>query len=103
MKKRKLIWHIYPAFLVIALAVLLAVTWCASHSFRIFYYNQVVSNLEAKARLVEYQIKPIISSGNFSEIDIICKTLGRTVSIRITVILPDGRVIGDSDKNPTLI
>lgn len=103
MKKRKLIWHIYPAFLVIALAVLLAVAWCASHSFRIFYYNQVVSNLEAKARLVEYQIKPIISSGNFPEIDSICKTLGKTVSTRITVILPDGHVIGDSDENPTLM
>jgi signal transduction histidine kinase len=101
MKKRKLIWHIYPAFLVIALAVLLAVTWCAAHSFRIFYYNQVAGNLEAKARLVEYQIKPIISSGNFPEIDNICKTLGKTVSTRITVILPDGRVIGDSDENPT--
>ncbi|OHB45819.1 MAG: hypothetical protein A2Y13_01120 [Planctomycetes bacterium GWC2_45_44] len=103
MKKRKLIWHIYPAFLVIALAVLLAVTWCASHSFRIFYYNQVVSSLEAKARLVEYQIKPIIISGNFPEIDNICKALGKTVSTRITVILPDGLVIGDSDENPILM
>jgi two-component system phosphate regulon sensor histidine kinase PhoR len=41
----------------------------------------------------------MIKSGNFSEIDNTCKSLGKKGSTRITIILPDGQVIGDSDEN----
>ena len=74
---RKLIWHLYPAFLVIGIAVLFAVTWSAAHSFHVFYYNQIANNLEVRAGLIEQQVEPVIKSGNFSEIDAICKSLGK--------------------------
>jgi two-component system phosphate regulon sensor histidine kinase PhoR len=99
MSKRKLIWHLYPAFLAIGIAILLAVTWYAAHSFHIFYYNQVASDLEVRARLVEHQIEGMIKLGGFSEIDNTCKSLGKKAATRITIILPDGQVIGDSDEN----
>jgi two-component system phosphate regulon sensor histidine kinase PhoR len=99
MNRKRLIWHLYPAFLVIGIAVLLAVTWYAAHCFHIFYYNQVANDLEVRALLVEHQIEPMIKSGNFSEIDNTCKSLGKKSSTRITIILPDGQVIGDSDEN----
>jgi two-component system phosphate regulon sensor histidine kinase PhoR len=99
MNRKKIIWHIYPAFLVIGIAVLLAVTWYAGYSIRLFYYNQAANDLEVRARLVEYQIEPMIKSGNFSEIDNTCKSLGKKSTTRITIILPDGQVIGDSGEN----
>ncbi len=99
MAQKRLLWHLYPSFLVITIASLMAMTWYVSHSFRIFYHKQLAGELEAKTRLIEYQILPIIKSGNPGELDNLCKNL-RTVGLtRITVILPDGRVIADSDEN----
>jgi two-component system, OmpR family, phosphate regulon sensor histidine kinase PhoR len=98
MSQRRLLWHLYPSFLVISIAVLLAVAWYASHFFQIFYHNQISIELEAKAHLIEYQVLPIIKTGNFSELDGLCKKLGSTGLTRITIILPSGEVIGDSDE-----
>lgn len=103
MNRKRLIWHLYPAFMIIGMAVLLAVVWYAAHCFHIFYYTQVTNDLEVRARLVSHQIEPMIKSGNFSEIDNTCKVLGKTGKTRITIILPDGQVIGDSDENPAVM
>jgi two-component system phosphate regulon sensor histidine kinase PhoR len=99
MNRKKIIWHLYPAFLVIGIVVLLAVTWYADHCFHMFYYNQTANDLEVRARLIEHQIEPMIKSGNVSEIDNTCKSLGKKSTTRITIILPDGQVIGDSGAN----
>jgi two-component system phosphate regulon sensor histidine kinase PhoR len=100
MKSRRLLWHLYPSFLAIAFAVLLAVTWYASSSLHFFYYNQVASVLEQTARLAEFPLSPKIKALDFPAVDGICKQVGKAASTRITVILPDGRVIGDSVENP---
>jgi two-component system phosphate regulon sensor histidine kinase PhoR len=100
MKSRRLLWHLYPSFLAIAFAVLLAVSWFASSSLRFFYYNQVASFLEQTTRLAEFPLSPKIQSLDFPAVDAICKQVGKAASTRITVILPDGRVIGDSVENP---
>src|SRR4030042_914935 len=100
MGKKRLIWQIYPVFLFVIATVLLAVLFYTSHFFRIFYYNQTANDLDIRAQIVKYQIEPMIESGSFSEIDKVCKSLGAAGASRITIILPDGRVIGDSDENP---
>jgi len=101
MGKKRLIWQLYPVFLTIIAAVLLAVLLYTSHFFRTFYYNQIASDLNIRAQIIKYQIEPMIKSGSFSEIDKVCKSLGAAGASRITIILPDGRVIGDSDENPS--
>ena len=62
--------------------------------------GQVLALNHVDFEVVNYhRIRPMIKSGNFSEIDNTCKSLGKKSSTRITIILPDGRVIGDSDEN----
>jgi len=100
MKSRRLLWELYPSFLAVIAAVLLALTWYSSTSMRFFYYNQVAVFLEQNSRLFELYLTPKIQSHDFHEVDALCKTLGKASSTRITVILPDGRVIGDTDENP---
>ncbi|MFA5424598.1 MAG: ATP-binding protein [Phycisphaerae bacterium] len=103
MFKKKLIWHLYPAFLIIGIAVLLAVSLYSAHIFHLFYYSQTANDLRVRANLVEPQVRSLIKSGSFSEVDDICKSFGKKVNTRITVILPDGRVIGDSDEDPAVM
>jgi len=40
------------------------------------------------------------TTGDFGDLDALCKKLGRSSGTRITVVLPTGRVVGDSAENP---
>lgn len=102
-KRKRLLWHIYPSFLLITLLSIAAVTWYASNSLRKFYLDQTRLDLEARGYLLIEQIAPFISPLSplsADAVDNICKQSGIKASTRITVILRSGKVIGDSDKNP---
>jgi two-component system phosphate regulon sensor histidine kinase PhoR len=100
MIKRRLLWQLYPSFLLITIIAMLLLTWYASRSLRSFYYGQVVEELTSCARLVEQQVLPALSNRSFEGIDPLCKRLGEAASTRITIILPTGTVIGDSHEDP---
>jgi two-component system phosphate regulon sensor histidine kinase PhoR len=51
-------------------------------------------------RAVVLQTKHYLISGNFSSLDSLVKVLGSESESRFTVILPDGTVVADSDKDP---
>ena len=101
MLKKRLLWQLFPSYFLITLAALLAVSWYISHSLQRFYHNQVADDLEVRARLVTYQILPALKTNDFEEIDRLCNILGRAGPTRITVITPDGKVAGDSQKQPS--
>ena len=100
MRKKRLLWQLYPAYLLIMLVSLTAVAWYASSALRTFYLEQTKADLEARALLVEDQFRSKIAESDFQQIDALCKELGQKASTRITVILPDGKVAGDSDESP---
>ena len=99
-KKKRLIWQIYPSFLLITLISLMAVTWYASYSLRHFYLEETASDLEARARLIEKHILEHFNPPDEKQIDALCKGMGKHASTRITVTLLSGRVIGDSADDP---
>lgn len=98
--KRRLFWQIYPSYLLITLISLLAVTWYASRSTRHLYLEQITLDLEARARLCQEQILRHTDPLDPEKVDEIVKRMGRTAATRITVILPSGKVVGDSDEDP---
>ena len=98
--KRRLFWQLYPSYLLITLISLVAVAWYASSSIRHFYIEQTTSDLEARARLFEGQIAGHIDPLNAKTIDLLSKRAGGHALTRITVILPSGKVVGDSDEDP---
>lgn len=100
LRKKRLLWQVFPCYLLITLVALLAVTWYASRSMRRFYMNHIAVDLEARARLVEKQVLERIALTQEESVDSLCKNLGKKASTRITVILPSGRVIGDSEEDP---
>lgn len=99
MSQRRLLWQIYPAYLLIVIAALAIITVYLSQLLPEFYNNQVAGDLRARAGLVKQQILPVLKEPDFGGIDELSKILGRNSSTRITVILPDGRVIADSDED----
>ncbi|MFZ0450752.1 MAG: ATP-binding protein [Desulfatiglandaceae bacterium] len=99
-KQKRLLWHLYPAFLFIALLSIVSVTWYAGSSLKTFYLHQTSLDLEARALLVEDRILPLLEPLNKKRIDEICKSMGKRAETRITVIGPTGLVYGDSHHDP---
>lgn len=99
-EKKRLIWVLYPSYLLIILISMVAVTWYASYSARKFFLQQTTTDLESRAYLIENQIIPYLEPLDEKKIDLLCKEAGSLSSTRITVILPDGKVAGDSEGNP---
>lgn len=100
MKRKRLIWQIFPSFLLVTLVAIVAAIWFASHALEIFFLDQTAADLKDRIALVRHQIDPLIDPLQAERIDRICKIAGQLSSTRFTVILPDGRVVGDSQENP---
>lgn len=99
-KRKKLIWRLFPSYLLITLLSLIAVSWYATSSLRQFYIDQTQSDLEARAHLLEQQITQYLAPLKPEAVDAFCKDAGKLAATRITVILPSGVVIGDSREEP---
>ncbi len=100
MRKKRLIWQLYPSYFLIVLISILSVTWYASITFRAFYIDQIAADLEARSNLLENRVSKLIINHNEEKIDALTKELGSATSMRITVILPDGAVAGDTENDP---
>jgi two-component system phosphate regulon sensor histidine kinase PhoR len=105
MIRRKLIWQLYPSFLAVTFLALVAVTWYCSHTFREFYYQQTRGELHSLAHFAAEQVSSMLDISQTARLDEFCKRLGQAGKggTRITVILPSGKVIADSDENPAVM
>ena len=100
MFKKRLLWQLYPNFLLIIIISVVGLAWYGSQSLRKFYLNQVIEDLKSRAHLIDKQILTNLTDHNFKEIDDLCKQVGQASSTRITIILTNGEVIADSDEIP---
>ncbi len=103
MRRKRLVWQLFPSFLLVTLLCLIGVTWYASYSWKQFYLEQTAMDLGIRARLTETQMRGRLLKGDAAGIDRMCKELGRITSTRLTVILPTGKVLGDSEEDPALM
>ena len=100
MTKRRLLWQLYPAFLVLFLVALVGVTWYATSSVETFFNQRAEYELNMRARMVAQAMEGLKGESAPAEVDRLCKRIGKSSEMRVTVIAPGGRVIGDSDAAP---
>jgi len=100
MARKRLLWQLYPSYLLIILIGIIAVLWYASKSLRETYVERTATDLETRARLLEKQVLAKLTSVKGESVDSLCKELGKRASTRITVIRTSGEVIGDSEEDP---
>jgi len=103
MKARRLLWQLYPSYLLLILLLLLAVTWYVSVELRAFHYQQTKLDLRARTTLVEQQLASRIAHAQGGQLDSLIRRLGEKSGTRITIILPDGQVLADSREAPHLM
>ena len=100
MAGKRLLWQLYPSYLIITLIALFATGWYSLRSFGEFYLEQIVEDLESRAYLTKEQILDALEQNDIDEVDRLCKELGSISSTRMTVVLTSGKVIGDSQEEP---
>jgi two-component system phosphate regulon sensor histidine kinase PhoR len=99
-KKRRLLWQIYPSFFLVILLSLTATIWFASRTLKTFVIEHNTSDLETLAHIFEAQFRGLLSPPDMPQIDRLCKSIGEKGKMRLTIILPSGQVAGDSDEDP---
>ncbi len=102
MVRRRLIWQLYPSFLVVTLLALAAVAAYASRTFREFHLGQTQRELQALARVIVPEAEQALASANPDDVDALTDRLGRATDgqVRFTIVTPAGEVIGDSEEDP---
>jgi len=100
MRERRILWQLFPTYLLIALATLLAVGAYGVAALDDFYYRQMAADLEVRARLVESLVEEPLLGGEPAALTGLAARLADISSSRITLIDPSGRVLGDSHEDP---
>lgn len=100
MRRRKLIWQLFPSYLVITLAALLAVTLWTARSIHGFYLDQLADDLQAKGHLLAGQVAELLEAKKGSALGVWARERGKDALVRVTVIIPPGKVIADSNHDP---
>lgn len=100
MRRTRLLWQLYPSYLLITLLSLLMVVWYGSDALRQSYHERTAADLESRAWLLEEQIGNAMRSPQSDQVDALCSRLGQKTATRITVVLPSGKVLGDSEGVP---
>ena len=107
MGSRRLLWQIYPAYLLITLAALFAVWWFASQDLGNWYLETITDDLRSRAELAAQEISPYFPPVDTVDEAIVearaqtaCEKIAQITKTRITVILPDGRVACDTEEPP---
>ncbi len=99
LNQRRLVWQLYPSYLLLIILVLVVVGWYASGELRSFHYRQTADDLRARAQLVEPQLQSHFSSSDQDRLSKLVHHLGEQSGTRITLILKDGKVLADSHEN----
>jgi two-component system, OmpR family, phosphate regulon sensor histidine kinase PhoR len=99
-KPRKLLWRLYPSYVIVLLLSLGVMAWYALHALKALAYTESVERLKAEASLLEAMIGDKLGLEDAPWIESLCKRVGTKITSRITVILPSGKVVGDTAEDP---
>ena len=100
MKTRKLFWRLFIPYILITIGAVCLTIWYSATVLKASFIEQTTIQLASQIDLLEEDVGSLLAEGNFREIDRLCKQRGKNSGIRITVILPEGEVVGDTEADP---
>lgn len=100
MKRRRLLWQIFPPMVLVMMATVIGATFFASRYVKDCYFTQAVADLTIRAQLVLRQSRDPLLARDFMRVHDLCQELSQEAEARVTVILADGRVVADSMEDP---
>ncbi len=103
MRRSRLLWQLAVPLAVLITVGLVAVSWQASRLMRSSHSAQIASELASASALLDEAVGGLIAGADRAAIDPVAKRIGQQAKVRVTVIAPDGTVLGESDNDPALM
>lgn len=100
MPRKRILWRLFPSYLIITFFILIAVGWLGQNTIRKAWLTETGESLRSRLELFGNLVTDYVCAGNYTAVDSLCKEMGRRSDTRFTMILPSGKVIGDSRENP---
>ena len=99
--KTRILYKFFAAFLFLILIATVVLHFFVSLKLRDYYEEKISHELRSNAALTADFFKEYLKEGKHKLIQERIATLANRLNLRITVIDPDGKVLADSEKNPT--
>ena len=105
MFRKRIIWQLYPPYLVVMLIAVVVVTWYSSYAFKQFYKHQTLNRLNTLSRVTADQISRVLPDAQADALNELCRKFSQASKgeIRVTIISPTGNVLGDSHEDPRVM
>jgi two-component system phosphate regulon sensor histidine kinase PhoR len=100
MRRKRLVWKLFPVNLLITVVALISLTVYSSNFLHRFFVAEAIADLQARALLVEDEVRNLLSQNKLDQLNDLCRRQGQKASTRITVILDSGKVVADSLQEP---
>ncbi len=101
--KNSIFVKIFGGYLFIVI-VILAITFPLSfRTIRRHHIDTSTDNLKNLCITLKLKISTLLEKDQIEELDTLIKKLGKQIGTRMTIINPEGAVLADSEKNPTLM
>ena len=100
MSRPRLLWKLFPTYLVVIFLCTAGVGGYASSLVWDFYHDQVRRELEATALLVRDEVLESNAELTVEVMDALADARGQAARMRVTIIEVGGKVLGDSEKHP---
>jgi two-component system phosphate regulon sensor histidine kinase PhoR len=98
--RSRFFWKLYASYALLVLATTAVVGSLVHHQMSRSLLTEVATSLRDKTRLIEPYALRAFDESRPAAIETEIATLGRETGIRITLIRPDGSVVGDSEHDP---
>jgi len=99
--KNRIVWKFFGAFAVLILIVILVLNFFVSLRLSDNFEQKISEELKSSAMLVGEILRDDLLDGSQEEIQSRTRTLAEKLNLRITVIDKDGKVLGDSETDPS--
>ncbi len=99
-KKTRLIWQLYPSYLVLIFVSLLTASLYTSSFIERFFLDRTEKDLLVRGQLFKHQVLQYLSPLDSESINQLCRKVGKSAKTRFTIVMLDGKVVGDSKENP---
>lgn len=97
---RTLTWQIFLPFLAIIVLALALITAYSSRALREMFHERTAEELADRARLLCEDATALVLAGDAAAIQAFCTASGAISHMRVTVVAPDGTVLGDTTDRP---
>jgi two-component system phosphate regulon sensor histidine kinase PhoR len=100
---KRLHGRLFLTLLLITIGTIVIFAWYTISLISSAYITSKSEELESRAKLIEPQILNYLLTDKKSLLDSLCNEIGKRSKTRITIILPDGKVIADSYEDPAVM